>query len=402
MSDTRWFEEARYGMFIHWGPYSALGHGEWAMNRERIPMDEYTERCVKNFRAEEYDPRRWAKLAREAGMKYVVLTTKHHDGFCLWDTRTTDYNSVNYGPKRDLLVPYVEALREEGLKVGFYLSAASWTHPDYPEAFARDWPVEDDWESEEARKRFVAHYHQQVEELMSNYGRIDVLWWDGCIPQPLDGETCNRRAKELQPHILINERNGEPYDFRCSEQSITAKEGLWESCMTLNDNWGYHLGDDHWKDAKDVVRTLVNVGGQGGNLLLNVGPRADGTIQPEACNILRQVGRWLERNGQWLPESGRQPFTWNNCLSPTVKGSTVYLHMFARPGDEVCWADLSNKVLSAKYLDTGEPVDFEQAGERLFLRDLREDFDPIDTVVALEVEGTPQPITEQKTFWIPD
>jgi alpha-L-fucosidase len=400
-SRAAWFSQARYGMFIHWGAYSAAARGEWVMNRERIPRDEYAHKYVDLFRAERYDPRQWAALARSAGMKYVVLTARHHDGFALWDTATTDFNAARMGPRRDLVGPFVRAVRDAGLRVGLYLSAADWTHGDYPGAFCRDWPT--GWSDEAARKRFVAYYQAQLEELLTRYGKIDVLWYDGCVPQPLDGAAANALARRLQPDILINERNGEPYDFCCSEQSLTAKEGSWEACMTLNGNWGYHAGDRDWKSAREVIRMLVATAGKAGNLLLNVGPKADGTIPEPSVRILAEAGDWLARNGEWLADSGRSPFTWNNSSMVTVKGGRVYLHMFHSSGPEYCWAELRNKVLSARLLDGGRDLTFEQRGPRVVIRGLPWPLtDPIATTIVLEVEGAPAPATEQTTFWIPD
>ena len=255
MSNPAWFHEARYGLFIHWGAYSTAARGEWVMNRERIPLEEYTKKYVDPFTAANYDPRQWARVAKDAGMKYMVLTTRHHDGFALWDTKTRDFNAARLGPKRDLVRPFVEAARAEGLKTGSYYSVADWTHPDYPGPFFRDWPRE--FKDEVSRQRFIKYYRAQLEELFTQYGPIDILWYDGCIPGPLDGAETNARIKKLQPHVLINERNGEPFDFRCSEQSLKAKEGAWEACMTLNENWGWHAGDSNWKSASDMIRMLV-------------------------------------------------------------------------------------------------------------------------------------------------
>ncbi|MBN1674091.1 MAG: alpha-L-fucosidase [Kiritimatiellae bacterium] len=403
MSDTAWFTEARYGMFIHWGAYSVAGRGEWVMNRERIPYSEYVEKYVRNFKAERYDPAGWAALAARAGMKYMVLTTRHHDGFALWDTRTSDFNAAKMGPKRDLLKPYVEAARAAGLKVGFYFSGADWRHEDYPTAYARDWPKSQEWRDEESRKRFIRYYRAQLEELMSNYGPIDILWYDGCIPGPFDGEAANARVKELQPGILINNRNGPPFDFTCQEQSLKPKDGVWEACLTLNDNWGYHAGDNNWKDAREVIRMLVTAAAKGGNLLLNVGPKADGTLPEESVRILEQAGEWLARNRAFLPDSPRSPFAYNNCGILTWRGRTVYAHLFKAPGPEYCLAEIKNKVLAARWLATGESIPFEQNGARLFFRHIPFPLpDPIAATIAIEVEGVPEPVTEQKTFWVPE
>lgn len=403
MAKLDWFEEARYGMFVHWGPYSVAARGEWVANRECIPQDEYTTRYVDPWQTERYDPAAWAELAVAAGMKYIVLTTKHHDGFCLWPTGTTDFHAGNHGPRRDLLAPFVEAARAAGLRVGFYLSGAEWFHPDYPDPFARDWPTA--WPDPDAHRRLVDHVLAQVEELLTRYGTIDLLWWDGCLPEPFDPEgRINRRALALQPDILLNERNGAPFDFRCSEQSTKEKDGPWESCMTLNRNWGYHAGDSDWKDARDVILTLIGVAGKGGNLLMNVGPTGDGTIPPQTDAILRKAGAWLRTHGEWLPRSGRQPFTWNNTSLVTVRGETVYLHLIhGVEGKEYCWAELANPVRSARLVSTGDALPFEKRGARLFLRGIpSEPEEGIATTIALELEGEPAPLRTQETFWIPE
>jgi alpha-L-fucosidase len=399
--DTSWFNQARYGMFIHWGAYSVAARGEWVMNRERIPLDEYRRLYVDRFTAEHFDPEQWVALAKAAGMKYMVLTTRHHDGFALWDTATRDFNSAKMGPKRDLVRQYVEAVRRGGLKVGLYYSGADWTHPDYPGAFERDWPT--GWPDETQRKRFIEYYRQQVRELMTSYGKIDILWYDGCIPKPLDGDATNAMVRQLQPHILINSRLGKQ-DIVNSEQAIVPPKDpnvLWEACMTLNDNWGYHAGDQNWKTPRQVVRMLAETAKGGGNLLLNVGPRGDGTIPEPSQEILRTVGGWLKCNGEFLAGSQRSPFTWSTSGMVTVKGSTVYLHLLHSPGREFCYAEIKNRVLAARLVDGNRPLTFRQDGPRLHLSGLPEKPDPIATTIAIEVEGTPEPCAAQKTFWIP-
>lgn len=399
-----WFHEARYGMFLHWGPYAVAGRGEWVMNRERIPVDEYTERYVMPWHAEHYRPEEWAALAREAGMGYVVLTARHHDGFALWPTEATDFHAGRLGPQRDLVGPFVEAVRQAGLRVGLYYSPASWTHPDYPGAFFRDWPSSDDWADDAARQRYIAYYRRELDELMTRYGRIDLLWYDGCIPGDLEGAATNAMVRARQPDILISPRNGPPSDFDVCEQAIhPAPPGrAWEACLTLRrDTWGYHAGDPTCKTPRDILEMLITTASNGGNLLLNVGPRPDGTIPEDEAAALRDAGAWLKRNPGWLSDSGRSPFSWNNNARVTVKGSTVYLHFLSWPGEECCWAECANRVTSARWLATGEAVDFRQEGARLWLSPMPNPLPdaPIATL-ALTVEGEPAAYTRQTSFWI--
>jgi alpha-L-fucosidase len=401
--EQSWFHDARYGMFIHWAAYAAAGRGEWVANRERIPLEEYTRRYVATFRAESYDPGAWAVLAKEAGMGYAVLTTRHHDGFALWPTRTSDFHAGNLGPKRDLVGPFVEAFREAGLRVGFYYSPAHWFHSDYPGAYFRDWPRPEDWVSAEARSRLISFYRDQLRELMTNYGSIDYLWYDGCFPSDLQSSEVNEEVLRLQPNILINERNGRPCHIKICEQAIRpAEPGVpWEACLTLNENWGYHAGDENWKSARQVAEILTETASKAGNLLLNIGPKADGTIPAESERILRDVGAWLKRNGEAIYGSSRSPFTWTNWGRITTRGNTVYLHIWNSTGNELCFAELKNRVLSARYLDGGKAIPFEQKGNRLFLRASASLPDSLATTIALELDHYPEAITPQTTFWIP-
>lgn len=395
-----WFSDARFGMFIHWGVYSVAARGEWIVNRERIPKEEYIEKYANNFKAENYNPVEWAELALKSGMKYMVLTTKHHDGFALWDTKTTDFNSMKIGPAKDLVKEYADAARKVGLKVGFYYSPADWYHKDYPSAYLRDWPTE--WEDEEKRKRFVAFYTEQIRELMTNYGKIDLFWYDGCIPAPLDGAVVNEMIKKHQPDIIINDRNGAPFDFKCCEQAIVpVRDGTpWEACMTLNDNWGYHSGDTNYKTPKDVIKLLIKVAKDGGNLLLNIGPKADGRVPSESVDILEKVGEWMKKNGESVYRTEMSPFSWGMSSEITVKNSYVYIHIF-HALSEICVAEIKNKVKKVYELSEKRKLNFLQdENGRLFIRDIPCEKDEITTIVC-EVEGVPEAIEEQKSFWIP-
>ena len=409
----RWWQEARFGMFVHWGLYSLLGRHEWVMNRERIPVAEY-ETLARRFRAEKYDPRAWARLAREAGQKYVVLTTKHHEGFCLFDSRLTDYKATNSPAGRDLVAEFAEAVRAEGLRVGFYYSLMDWHHPDGARCF----------HDEAARLRFVEYIHGQVRELMTNYGRIDILWYD--VPWPLkpngwESARMNHMARSLQPHILINNRSGwgpggtlMPEDFDTPENSVKASPPYraWESCDTLNRSWGYNLADEDWKTVPQLLGSLVSCAGMGGNLILNIGPRGDGSVQDEAVERLREIGRWIERNGRGESIYGteRAAAEWMNFApgtsSATVKGNTMYWHVSRWYGRDLWIGGLETKVLRARILSTGQEVKFEQTMEptrRLHLSGLPErPPDPHMTVIALECDGRPVHRLGAGCVWMPE
>src|SRR5499427_10018769 len=237
----QWWHEAKFGMFIHWGLYSVLGRHEWVMENEGIPVAEY-EQLAGRFNPKPNAARAWAKLARRAGQKYMVMTTKHHEGFCLFNTATTNYCAPKQAAGRDLVKEYVDAARAEGLRVGFYYSLMDWHHPDGARCA----------DDEAARKRFVEYIHTHIRELMTNYGKIDVLWYDVSWPLDVKGwesEKMNQMVFQLQPDIVVNNRNKLAGDFATPEQKIEASAGdrAWESCMTLNDSWGYHRADDGWK-----------------------------------------------------------------------------------------------------------------------------------------------------------
>jgi alpha-L-fucosidase len=287
----RWWHDAKFGMFIHWGLYSVVGRHEWVMEMEGIPVAEYAQ-LAKQFKPKPQAARDWAKLARRAGMRYMVMTTKHHEGFCLFDTKTTNYCAPKQAAGRDLVKEYVEAARAEGLRVGFYYSLMDWHHPDGARCA----------EDEAARRRFVDYIHTHLRELMTNYGKIDILWYD--VSWPLDAkgwesERMNQMVFGLQPDIIVNNRNKLPGDFATPEQRIEAAEGgkAWEACMTMNDSWGYHKNDDAWKTPKQVIRNLITCAHDGGNYLINIGPKPDGSVPEESVRILTTVGAWMDKNG---------------------------------------------------------------------------------------------------------
>ena len=350
----RWWHEARFGMFIHWGLYSVLGRHEWVMENEGIPVAEY-EQLAKQFKPNPYPARAWAKLAKAAGQKYMVMTTKHHEGFCHFETKQTNYCAPQQGPGRDLVKEFVEAVRGEGLRVGFYHSLMDWHHPDGA-ICATD---------EAARKRFVEYIHGEIRELLTQYGKIDVLWYD--VAWPLDAagwesERMNKMVFELQPDIIVNNRNLLPGDFSTPEQEIRAdKNGrAWESCMTLNDSWGFHAADDSWKSPKQVIRNLIECSSQGGNYLLNIGPHADGSIPEESVKIFHEVGQWMERNGDTIYASDICQPESSNYASFTRKGNTLFMHIYFWSGEMVTLGGLKAKIKSVRLHASGTTVKFEQ------------------------------------------
>jgi alpha-L-fucosidase len=380
----KWWHEARFGMFIHFGVYSSIMRHEWEMENEAVPIGEYTAHA-KTFKPGQGSPRAWAKLAKAAGMKYMVLTTKHHEGFCNFDTKLTDYNAVKQGPGFDIVRAYVEAARAEGLRVGFYYSLMDWHHPDGA-LCATD---------EAARKRFVEYTHGLIRELMTNYGKIDVLWYDVSWPLDVKGwesVRMNEMVYGLQPDIIINNRNKLDGDFSTPEQRIVAEKGAraWESCMTLNDSWGYQRADDNWKSSKTVVRNLISCSRDGGNYLLNIGPRQDGSIPPETVRILTEVGGWMKTGGDTIYSSDICLPRRSAYASFTRKGNTLFMHVHFWPGEYVAISGLKNKVLSARLLKTGQAVKFTQDGFRTKFTGLpMEAPDSPVTTIAIECDGEP-------------
>ena len=364
----KWWHKARFGMFIHWGLYSQLERHEWVMNRERIPVKDY-EKLADTWKPKPRPMREWAALAKSAGMKYMVMTTKHHEGFLLWDSKMTDYNAAARGPGRDLVREYVQACREFGLKIGFYYSLMDWHHPDGARCA----------KNEEARRRFVDFTHGCVRELMSNYGKIDILWYDVSwplrSPELWESKKMTGMARKLQPSIIVNNRAQLPEDFGTPEEHIqAAEEGrAWEACMTFNGSWGYQPAPpEDWRSVRDVIGMLRTCSAGGGNLLLNVGPKANGSLPQLAVKRLTDVGQWLKTYGEpvygdvdrvgkveWLPTG-----TWSR------KGSTAYFWCTRWPGRELAIGGLRTKIKSARLLHSGKRLKVEQTSNRLVLKGL--------------------------------
>ena len=398
----KWWHQAKFGMFIHWGLYSVIGQHEWAKEFEGIPLSQY-EILAKNFHPKPNAARDWARLAKRAGQKYMVMTTKHHEGFCHWDTQLTDYNAKKQGPGRDLVAEFVEAARAEGLRVGFYYSLMDWHHPDG--AICKT--------DEAARRRFVDYTHGLIRELMTNYGKIDILWYDVDYPltaEQWDSERMNEMVFSLQPEIIVNNRNGLPGDFSTPEQEIRAEETgrAWETCMTLNDSWGFNRGDDAWKTPKTIVDNLATCARGGGNYLLNIGPEPDGSVPPQSIEALEAVGKWLDTNGRAIYGAERGNLNTTTNINLTRRGNTLYIHQhywpchtpaaewldFFKPEVVVALAGLKPKALSARLLKTGQKVNFTQDEFSLRLTGLPLQA-PDEPATVIEVECDGEPVVDQ-------
>lgn len=391
-----WWRKARFGMFIHYGLYSVLGHNEWAIPFEDIPMAEY-ERLVDRFNPKEGTPREWAALAKAAGMKYMVLTTRHHEGFSLWDSKANPYNSANMGPKRDIVREFVDACREQDLRVGLYSSMMDWHHPD-------GWRCAYD---PDARVRFTQYIRDINTELLTRYGKIDILWYDA--PRPMeswegwDSLTLNQHMRRLQPDIIINDRCHLPEDFGTPEETITAQDRDWEACMTFNDiSWGYvdsAQAAAYSYNAQRIIRMIESCTAGGGNLLLNIGPAPDGSVPPEAMEPLTTVGRWLGENGKavygtMMSIQGGENFNGNVICGASCDGKSVYLWNWIWPRDgEIHIGGYKNAPIAVRFVKDGTPIEFEHKGHRILLKNLPQ-FPPDKiagiTVIEMEFEVGPQ------------
>ena len=366
-----WWREARFGMFVHYGLYSQLGTHEWSMSLGNYEVEEY-EKFADTFGYVKGSAKKWAVLAKNAGMKYVVLTTRHHEGFSLWDSKANPYNSVNFGPKIDIVREFVDACRENDLRIGFYSTLMDWHHPD-------SWKCAFDTE---ARKRFTDYIKDINRELMTNYGKIDILWYD--VPEPMeswegwDSLELNKMVRALQPDIIINDRSRLDEDFGTPEENIVPVERDWEACMTFNGlSWGY-LDEKqtlpYSYTPNQILRMLSKVTYSGGNLLLNVGPRPDGGVPDDAIKPLEKVGRWLKENGEAaygkMDKSGH---LWLSGICDfTIKDVNLYAWDNIWPPNGVLRIGgiVEGSVIKAELLSNGSDVDFEQVGQYVLLKNL--------------------------------
>lgn len=424
-----WYTDARFGMFIHWGLYAIPARGEWVRSVERISKEDYMP-YFHQFDPVDFDPKQWAKAAKNAGMKYVVLTAKHHDGFCLFDSQYTDFKSTNTPFGRDIVKEFVEAVREEGLKVGLYFSLLDWYHEDYPHYGDRNHPMRDDPAySNEGRDfdRYLTYMHNQVRELCTNYGKLDILWFDFSYENEnavMRGETWKATelvtmVRELQPGIIIDNRlevsgegfgslwegNPTPYhgDFVSPEQIIPPnglldKQGrdlVWEACITMNNNWGYCAKDHFYKPASMLIKKLVECVSKGGNLLLNVGPDARGKIPPQSLEILREIGDWMKDNSQSIYGCGKAGIPKPDNGRITRKGNKLYYHLYENTVGPMPLPGLKKEQVDyVRYLATGAEAPLANMWTSnnypdIVFADLGEDPvlpDPVDTVLEVTLK----------------
>ncbi len=415
-----WWREARFGLFIHWGLYAIpagewngeTDHAEWIRTTARIPLEVY-DRFVGRFNPLQFDAEEWVRMAQEAGMKYIVITSKHHDGFCLFDSRATDFDVMSTPFGRDILKELSVACRRAGIKMCWYHSIMDWHHPDYVPR--RDWETDRTAEGTDF-DRYVEYMKSQLAELVGNYGEIGVLWFDGEWESTWNkerGRDLYDFVRRLQPSIIINNRvgagrsgmegmtedGGYAGDFGTPEQEIPAT-GLpgvdWETCMTMNDNWGYNKNDHNWKSSRDLIRKLADIASKGGNFLLNVGPTAEGRFPPPSVERLRAIGIWMKTNGDSIYGTQASPFEaleWGRCTQKPIPGGTrLYLHVFDWPGDgKLVVPGILNSPRRAFLLSDPEsrPLTVGRKEDTIVIGLPGEGPDPDDNVVVLDINGRP-------------
>ncbi|MBS1565460.1 MAG: alpha-L-fucosidase [Bacteroidetes bacterium] len=431
-----WWREARFGMFIHWGVYSVPAGtykgqkinriGEWIMNRGKIPVADY-QQFAKEFNPVKYDPDAWVRMAKEAGMKYIVITAKHHDGFAMFDSKASKWDIADATPyKKDLLKPLAEACRKYGIKLGFYYSQAQdwnnpggaaarkvasegWANPDSARIDAYTETHSGHWDPAQTTKTMSQYIDEvavpQIRELLTNYGDVAVLWWD--TPTGMTDEYAEKinALLKLQPNIITNDRLKRPNypgDYKTPEQRIPNLSELdgkdWETCMTMNETWGYKSYANNWKSPQTLIRNLVDIASKGGNYLLNVGPKSDGTFPQESVNILKEMGAWMKVNGEAIYDTKASPFglfSWGRCTKKeNGKNTILYFSVFEWPKDgKLTIPGLKNEIVSAKLLANGLAVGTTRSAEGLVLNVPATAPDPIATVIKVEVKGGVDAVT---------
>lgn len=375
--DTSWFVHDRFGLFIHWGIYALPARHEWIKNRERISDKDY-QKYFDHFNPDLYDPRVWAREAKNAGMKYFVVTSKHHDGFCMWDSALTDYKATNTPCGKDLLKPMVEAFRSEDLKAGFYHSLIDWHHPEFPIDGLH--PMRDNVELREAEKerdvrKYAEYLHGQSRELLTQYGKIDVMWFDfsysgsdwgwskGKGKDDWQSEKLMAMVRKLQPGIVVNDRLEIGGDIKTPEQTqprewvkVDGKPVVWEACQTFSGSWGYHRDEYTWKSIDMLVQMLIDTVSKGGNMLLNVGPNARGEFDSRAIDCLRGMGKWMRLHSRSIYGGTASDFTPPQDCRYTQNGDRLYLHLFAWPFGAIYLDGLADRVEYAQLLNDASEI----------------------------------------------
>jgi alpha-L-fucosidase len=408
-----WFQDAKFGLFIHWGVYSVLGDGEWVMNNKKMTVAEY-EPLAARFNPTEYDPAEWVRMAKAAGMKYITITSKHHDGFAMWDSKVSDWTIVKRTPyKKDVLKMLADECHRQGVKLFFYHSHLDWHHPDYyrrgQTGHSSGRPEQGDF------NKYLDTMDAQLTELCTNYGPIAGIWFDGWWDQQVKKRGGDPKATRvdwrlrrtydlihrLQPQALIgNNHHVAPFpgeDFQMFEKDLPGGNTAGfnadskpadlplETCETINRAWGYNKNDHYFKSTRDLLHYLIKAAGMNANFLLNVGPMPGGKIQPEFVERLRDMGVWLDRNGEsiYATRSGPVPPQKWGVTTRSKNGDRVYVHVFDDKAVEVVLPKAAGKVRSARLLHGGA-VETTARGEDLVLRLPGKDRDAIDTVVVLE------------------
>jgi alpha-L-fucosidase len=400
LAARRWFQDARFGLFVHWGVYSVLGDGEWVMNNRKIRVAEY-EKLPAFFNPADFDPAAWVALAKAAGMKYITITSKHHDGFAMFDSKVSDWDIVDRTPyKKDVLKMLADECHRQGLKLFFYHSQLDWHHPDY---YPRGRTGRDTGRPESGEwNRYLDYMDAQLQELLTGYGEIGGIWFDGWWDKP---EADWRLAKtyalihRLQPAALVgsnhHRRPNPGEDFQMFEKDLPGRNTAGfneqseigdlplETCETMNNAWGFNLTDRAYKSTKDLVRYLVRAAGNDANFLLNVGPMPNGKIQPEFESRLREMGQWLSRYGESIYGTRGGPVTPRPWGVTTQKGKTVYLHVLDWPDDTLSLPKLPGKVTAGRFVKDGSRVAVVEDASGLRVTIPAAMRDDVDTVVAL-------------------
>jgi len=380
--DPTWLVNDRFGLFIHWGLYALPARHEWVMSYEQIEPQKY-QKYFDYFEPDLFDAKKWAKIAKEAGMKYFVITTKHHEGFALWDSKLTDFKVTNTPIKRDLLREIIEAFREEGLKVGLYHSLLDWNHPEFPVDGLHPQKADEEFKKKTANRdvtKYTEFLHEQVRELLTNYGKIDYLWFDFSYPQ-MTWDWANGKGKdewqsekledlilELQPHILLNNRLDLKRGVDTSPEQVLPKEGLkedgrpivWESCQTMNGSWGYHRDNMDWKPTEMLIKMLIEAVSKDGNLLLNVGPNGRGEFDGLDTKRLKDISEWMRLHSRAVYGAGSSHYPAPLDCRYTQKGNRLYLHLFAWPFKHIHLEKLGGRVDYVQMLNDASEILFEE------------------------------------------